>query len=228
MAPGMRTPASTAEARGAVAAADPRSVDVFEFARNSLSAAGEAHLADLPRMLAEVPADAPEQDTVLRWRLRGETRTEAAAAGAEVVRPYLRLMLDGAIWLECQRCLGPYRQAFDVAVEYRLAASEEEADAYPLDEDEFEVVVGSHRFDLYGLIDEELLLSMPLVPKHEACPEIHESLVSGAGVEDSQGNSGGTPTLGVSPEAAAGLERPHPFAGLAALKGKVPGAGGNN
>jgi uncharacterized protein len=215
-----------ADAHGAPAAIDPRSVDVFEFARNGLSAAGEVQLADLPRMLAEVPADAPERDAVLRWRLNGETRAEMAevgagvggGAGAEVVRPYLRLTLDGAVWLECQRCLGPYRQAVDVTVEYRVAASDEEADAYPLDEDELEVVVGSHRFDLVGLIDEELLLSMPLVPKHEVCPETHESLVAGTDTEASAGTAD-------RPAQAAGAPadesaRPHPFAGLAALKGK--------
>jgi uncharacterized protein len=139
-----------------------------------------------------------------------------AAQGAQVVQPYLRLALAGDIWLECQRCLGPYRHTFDVAVEYRIAATEEEADGYPLDDDEVEVIVGSHRFDVRDLIDEELLLSLPLVPKHDACPEIHDSLVSGAGAD------------APAHEDAAELERPHPFAALEALKGAVQKPGGNN
>ena len=208
-------PESMIEPLGTPVAVDPCAVDVFEFARNGWRAAGEMRIADLPRMLTEVPADAPERDTVLRWQLQGEMRSEMEVQGVEEA-PYLRLALLGNVWLECQRCLGPYRQAIDVTVRYRIAASEEEADAYPLDDDDVDVIVGSHNFDLRDLIDEELLLSLPLVPKHEACPEVHDSLVSGA----TDGKS--------EREDAAELKPPHPFAALEVLKAPVPGPDGDN
>jgi uncharacterized protein len=56
------------------------------------------------------------------------------------------------------------------------------------------------------------------VPKHEVCPEVHESLVSGAeGIEGEPDEGNG--------EGAAGDEpaRPNPFAALEKLKQGGPG-----
>jgi len=83
----------------------------------------------------------------------------------------------------------------------------EEADEFPLDDDEVEVIVGSRQFDLVDLIEEELLLSLPLVPKHNVCPEIHESLLPGAA--DDEPDEGG---------AQEADEKPNPFAVLEKLK----------
>jgi len=97
-------------------------------------------------------------------------------------------------------------------------ATEEEADEYPLDDDEVEVIVGSRQFDLVDLIEEELLLSLPLVPKHDVCPEVHESLVTGAEGTEGEPDEGGE-------GASAGDEpaKPNPFAALEKLKQGGPG-----
>ncbi|AOK29197.1 hypothetical protein WS67_18820 [Burkholderia singularis] len=192
---------------------DPHAIDLFEFARSARQAAGAVPLSQLPRMLNEVPADAPERDAAFTWQAEGSTQPELQDDGSEGPQPYLRLALHGAAWLECQRCLTPYRQAFDIDVVYRIVETEEEADEFPLDEDEVDVIVGSRQFDLVDLIEEELLLSLPIVPKHEVCPAVHESLASGA--------SGPAADAGddAPDETAAGESgRPNPFAALEALK----------
>lgn len=200
---------------------DPHAFDVFEFARSGRQAAGAVRVSQLPRMLNEVPADAPDRDTLFTWQAEGSTQPELQDDGTEAAQPYLRLALHGAAWLDCQRCLAPYEQPFDVEATYRLVATEEEAEAFPLDEDELDVIVGSRQFDLVGLIEEELLLSLPLVPKHEVCPQVHESLVSGAAGEHasdlSDEESGSEdPTPGAADGGDAG--KPNPFAALEALK----------
>ncbi len=159
-------------------------LDLFEFARSGRQAAGVVRVSQLPRMLNEVPADAPDRDTSFTWQAEGSTQPELQDDGTEGPQPYLRLAVHGAAWLECQRCLTPYEQAFDVDAIYRIVQTEAEAEEFPLDEDEIEVIVGSRQFDLIELIEEELLLSLPVVPKHEVCPEVHESLISGASGED--------------------------------------------
>ena len=55
-------------------------------------------------------------------------------------------------------------------------SSEAEADAYPVDDDRYEPLVASRHFDLLELIEDEILLSFPLIPKHEegAC-EAHNA-----------------------------------------------------
>ncbi|MGU7772444.1 DUF177 domain-containing protein [Burkholderia sp. MR1-5-21] len=190
---------------------DPRAIDLFEFARSGRQASGAVHLSQLPRMLNEVPADAPDRDTVFTWQAEGFSQKELQDDGADGQQPYLRLALHGHAWLTCQRCMSPYDQGFDVDMTYRIVATEEEAEEFPLDDDEADVIVGSRHFDLVDLIEEELLLSLPLVPKHEVCPAVHESLVSGASgpAEESDDESG---------EAGDEGKRPNPFAALEALK----------
>jgi uncharacterized protein len=210
---------------------NPHELDVFEFARSGRQAAGCVSVMQMPRMLAEVPVDAPERDTVFTWQVEGSTQPELQDDGSEAAQPYLRLAVHGAAWLECQRCLAPYEQTFDVDATYRLVQTEEEADEYPLDDDELEVIVGSRQFNLVELIEEELLLSVPLVPKHEVCPQVHESLVSGVGSVDvgegdavaaAEGENAERDDLG---EGTGGSGKPNPFAALEALKRD---AGGNN
>jgi len=160
---------------------------------------------------------------VFSWQAEGSQELELQNDGKERPQPYLRLALHGAAWLECQRCLAPYRQAFDIDAAYRIVNTEEEANAFALDDDELDVIVGSHHFDLLDLIGEELLLALPLVPKHDVCPTVHESLVSGA--DGSLGVDSVDDLPRDAPEnASAGDARPQPFAALAALKRN--GAGG--
>src|SRR5579859_2605344 len=108
----------------------------------------------------------------------------------------------------------PYSQPFNVDATYRIVNTEAEAEEFPLDEDEVEVIVGSNHFDLVDLIEEELLLSLPLVPKHEVCPEVHESLLSGADGTEGEGEDA---ALDEADEGAE-PERPNPFAALESLK----------
>ncbi|MDE1183678.1 DUF177 domain-containing protein [Paraburkholderia sp.] len=193
---------------------DPRDLDIFEFARSARQAAGVVRVSQLPRMLNEVPADAPDRDAAFTWQAEGSTQPELQDDGTEGPQPYLRLALHGAAWLTCQRCLTPYNQAFNADAIYRIVNTEAEADEFPLDEDEVDVIVGSRQFDLVDLIEEELLLTIPLVPKHEVCPEVHESLVSGVSGADGEDEEAAADEAGAGDEP----ERPNPFAALEGLK----------
>ena len=212
---------------------DPHAFDIFEFARSGRQAAGALRVSQLPRMLNEVPADAPDRDTLFTWQAEGSTQPELQDDGTEAAQPYLRLAVHGAAWLECQRCLTPYEQAFDIEATYRIVATEAQAEEFPLDEEELDVIVGSRQFDLAGLIEEELLLSLPLVPKHDVCPQVHESLLSGAAGEHAvdlselEDENDGAGVSGSGEQ--ADVAKPNPFAALEALKrgGGEGGEGGN-
>ncbi|CAH2772963.1 MAG: FIG01269488: protein, clustered with ribosomal protein L32p [uncultured Caballeronia sp.] len=195
--------------------ADLRVLDIYEFAKSGRQAAGALRVSQMLRMLAEVPADVPDRGTVFTWQAEGSTQPELQDDGTEAPQPYLHLAVHGSVWLMCQRCLSPYSQHLDVDATYRIVATEEEADEYPLDDDEVEVIVGSRQFDLVDLIEEELLLSLPLVPKHNVCPEVHESLLPGD-ADDESDKSGERESgeRGVADED----EKPNPFAVLEKLK----------
>lgn len=199
------------------AALDLHALDLFEFARTGGQAAGQFSVDELTRLAAEVPADAMSldgYDPSLRWQAEGGLVRELRPDGNASDEPYLRVAVHGAIWLRCQRCMEPFCMPLNIGVEYRIVASDDEADERALDDTSFDVIVGSRAFDFVGLVEEELLLSLPVVPKHDVCARVHESLVTGAAGERAHdpGDDAG--------QAQPGDEgrREHPFAALEALK----------
>lgn len=193
------------------AAFDLRETDLFAFCRKAGQVTGEVPVRDLPRILAETAADAPASaaDETFAYTLNGFVREEAAEPGAPVSqRLFVDVTVDGQVWLDCQRCLGVYPESIATKMRFEVVASEEAADDVSMDDDELDVIVGSKKFSVLELIEDEVLLALPTAPKHEVCPTVHESLVTGADGE-------------VEPEAPPEEEkRPSPFAALAGLKTK--------
>ncbi len=68
-------------------------------------------------------------------------------------------------WLVCQRCLEPFEADVSSPVRVALVANDADADRVP---EGFEPVqTDAGWFDLHAMIEDELLLALPLVPKHE-------------------------------------------------------------
>ena len=132
-------------------------IDAFAFARNAESIRGEVALADLSRL------DLLERAGVLEFTLSGYIGSQQ--------RCFLHLSVTGSLRLRCQRCLEPMDWPLALEATVWLARNEAEADALPVNEDEFDPVVGSESFDVNALIEDEVLLSLPLTPKHAHCPE---------------------------------------------------------
>jgi uncharacterized protein len=102
----------------------------------------------------------------LRDRLaepKGTARTRAAfrLAGRW---PAVELGVSADVVLTCQRCLGPLRRKLESAS--RLAFAEEGAPELPSDYE----AIGSdpRKLDLAALVEDELLLALPLIPQHGA------------------------------------------------------------
>lgn len=135
-------------------------VDLFEFARLGREAEGSVALEDLARI------DMSERDGSLRWRAVGYRED---GGGVREPSLHLDLAVDGAVPLVCQRCLLPMREPIDLDVHYLVAADEASAEA--LDEDDaFDVIAGAPDFDLAGLVEDEVILALPIAPRHAVCP----------------------------------------------------------
>jgi uncharacterized protein len=86
-------------------------------------------------------------------------------------RPQLHCEVKGNLEMVCQRCLKPV----DIAVEsdrvLYLANSEAEAERLEaaLADEDIDVMVAGKSLDLAGVIEDEVLLSLPLVPMHDVC-----------------------------------------------------------
>ena len=100
--------------------------------------------------------------------------------------------------MQCQRCLTPVLAAVEAERSFRFVADEATAAALD-DEAEEDILVISRDFDALALVEDELILSLPLVPLHEVCPEV-------------------LPMSAADPEFEAASERPNPFGVLAGLK----------
>lgn len=146
---------------------DPLRLDVQVLARRAGTLDGEWPQAAMSRLLASqdaLPSDAPAPS--VRWQARGELR-RMTGGPAEV---WLQLQARTEVSLQCQRCLMPLRQALEVQRSFRFVADEAEAERQDEDSDE-DVLVLSRSLNLSELVEDELILALPIVPRHEACPQ---------------------------------------------------------
>ena len=127
--------------------------DAFRLARERESLSGSVDAVTLSRLADRVgDAHAP-----IEWRIEGTVD----ALG----RPALAVLLDGALTLECQRCLGPLE--WPIALRTELLLARDEAEAARLDADsESEVLVAATPVDTQTLIEDELVLALPYVARH--------------------------------------------------------------
>jgi uncharacterized protein len=106
----------------------------------------------------------------------------------------LRLHAGTVLNLVCQRCLQPMAVPLELDSKLRFVADEAQAEA--LDEhSEEDVLALTAALDLHELVEDELILALPLVPRHDHCPN----------------------ALATAAEPVA--EQAHPFAALAAWRG---------
>lgn len=174
---------------------DPLRLDVAALARDGATLSGEWAMADLARLQQSQNAPQDWTQPAVVWSARGERR--AVAGGTPEI--WLHLQARAPVWLECQRCLMPYRVDLAIDQPIRFVAGEDRAQA--LDEEiEEDVLALSAAFNLRALVEDELLLALPIVPRHDVCPELP------AAPEPAQ-------------EQAA--PRENPFAALASLKGRA-------
>ena len=138
-------------------------LNVQAFAQSNGTLVGHDLLSKYERLMQETQGLAA--DHVLNWSARGELRADEAGA-AQI---WLHLTVAVSLPLTCQRCMEPVAVAVAVNRSFRFADSEEAAEA--LDEEaEEDVLVLSQDFKLIDLIEDEVLMALPGVPRHEECP----------------------------------------------------------
>ena len=86
-------------------------------------------------------------------------------------RPRLHCVVKGNVEMQCQRCLKPVSVAVECDRLLYLAASEADADRLEsaLADEDIEVIVTGQTLDLAGVLEDEVLLSLPIVPMHADC-----------------------------------------------------------
>ncbi len=135
-------------------------IDSLEFARQHRSLSGRLRLDNLPR-LAGVLFDPSGS---LDYEVSGETAGGVA---------FLSLKLDGALMLTCQRCLEALE--FALSARSRMMLVEpgmpwpEDDQVGGLEDEACDAIEASRELDLAPLLEEEILLALPIAPRHERC-----------------------------------------------------------
>ncbi|MBW8077656.1 MAG: metal-binding protein [Gallionella sp.] len=158
-------------------------IDSLDFASNGQQISSEVLVAELSR-LADVLSS---PDGTLSYTIRGEVNKYHI--------PLLVLHLSGSCQLTCQRCMQSmsYELRVDTSVLLRDQTGLDRLDDAEVDE-EYESILADTHLDVWHLLEDEILLSLPFAPKHEL-----GSCRSASGVMAQQ-------------------NEPHPFAALMKLK----------
>ncbi|HSW16002.1 MAG TPA: YceD family protein [Ramlibacter sp.] len=140
-----------------------RRLDVKTFAEQGGELSGASVVRGHERLMAET--EGRGADLPVTWSAQGELRN----AGHVDPQVWLRLRAEATVSLVCQRCLTPVEQAVSVDRSFRFVADEATAEALD-DESDEDLLALSRTFDLIDLVEDELLMEMPVVPRHDACP----------------------------------------------------------
>jgi uncharacterized protein len=154
-------------------------LDSLEFARNGGLLERRVDLGELPR-LADVLAT---RTGSLAVRLEGWRDVEG--------KSWLQLDISGELVLRCQRCLGGVGFPLVIGSSLQLVAPGEAWPDDDLENDSADAIEAEEKLVVLSLIEDEVLLALPIAPRHEQCES-----PSGDSVEHG----------------------PSPFAALAALK----------
>ena len=159
--------------------AEPNALRRVDFcAPQSYRGAGFFSIPDLPRLAEEV------SEVVAGDGFSWEIQTHFEHSPGSEPHQMMELALKGRLHLICQRCLQACAVDLDEKRRFIFLATESQADDYPLEDEDQEPLVASQQFNLLETIEDEILLSIPLIPKHpEGFCEPHAS-VFGEGEED--------------------------------------------
>lgn len=132
-------------------------IDAFEFSRSD----GVTPVAQMNRL----NQDCTDPSGEIAWAVDGSVTGQGY--------PSMTVSVSGTVQLMCQRCLTPFAYAIDASTMLVLGKDDEDADQIEeiLDDESIDVIVGSRTCDIRELIEDEALLALPQVPKHEICPD---------------------------------------------------------
>lgn len=173
-----------------------RSLHIAGFARDGASLQTTIPLSEMPRLLQESARTEVQTDA---------TMVDCAATGSMMVdaagqqEPWMHLVGRTHIAMVCQRCLAVMDVPIAFERDFRFVANEALAEVEDEESDE-DVLVISKNFDVVELVEDELIMAMPVAPMHTVCPRPVKLQAADADFE--------------APE----QEKPNPFAVLQKLK----------
>ena len=132
-------------------------INSLAFARDAGSLQGELLIASLARVLDMLVDSAG----CLSYRIVGKMSSRN--------RPQLVLQLDGVLSVCCQRCLERIDYPLEVRRVLEFVKDEEELTQEEIEDDSLDFLPAQSEFDVFALIEDEVILDLPSAPRHESC-----------------------------------------------------------
>lgn len=136
------------------------SIDVYELARTGKTRGGQIALGDMLR-LQSMCAAAEVDGIYYQWQGFIDTQGRPAAA----------LQLKARLPLICTHCDQTAEVNLEVQRQYYFVRDERALEAIKVDIEACEPLVGGEHFDVLGLVEDELILALPIAPRHEICQQ---------------------------------------------------------
>ncbi|MDR2001142.1 MAG: YceD family protein [Zoogloeaceae bacterium] len=154
-------------------------IDGLVFAKAEGRLAGTVQVAKLPRLAQDLADN------------RGQLDWQAAGNQDQDGKCWLSLSVSGTLTVICQRCLDRLELPVEIGTRLLLVPPGQSWPDDELAEDGFDAVAAEKEMVLSSLIEDEVLLALPVAPRHEVC---------------------------VTPTPVVAEHEPSPFAALAKLK----------
>lgn len=136
-------------------------IDSLAFARQAGVLHGELPIADLARVLDCLTSSTGQ----LLYRVEGSVSDKNSSRE----QAQLLVQVDGVLSLRCQRCLEGIDHPLKLRSVLELIDSEEALTQDELEDDSRDFLPVQKELDLAALIEDEIILSLPVVPRHDAC-----------------------------------------------------------
>lgn len=141
----------------------PQRIDPFRAAEQGLELRGRVPIGQMPRLLAATVSAADDGIEVGFRFVRDEAQ-----------RPFVELDCRAILTLRCERCLG--RVDFTLELRQRLALVGASPGLDEMDEDTLSV--DEDGLFLRDLLEDEILLGLPLIPRHTALTECDQENIA--------------------------------------------------
>jgi len=133
-------------------------IDSLDFARNGSEMSGEVPVGKMVRLLVMLES----QLGGINYTIRGGLD--------KLDNPVLDVSIDGSCQLRCQRCLNAMNHA--IRIDTRLLLLDQASldaldDSAASGEEEFDSILADAHLDVLNLLEEEILLALPIAPKHK-------------------------------------------------------------
>ncbi|WP_159991847.1 YceD family protein [Pelistega ratti] len=144
-------------------------IDLMDLVRLSQEVQGSADITAFNRLSEDLPQQTTQ--TQVEWHITGHQKPHGPAL--------IQLQIKANPQLQCQRCMKLFHYPIATEVELEAVTSQKAldadvADSGEIDSQAYEKILAHQPVNIIELVEDELILSLPYIPKHEVCQDLVE------------------------------------------------------